>query len=596
MNTFYTVEKHTQILIALMKFHGIKKVIVSPGSTNISLVGSLQQDPYFELYSSVDERSAAYIACGLAAESGESVALSCTGATASRNYVPGLTEAYYRGLPILAITSTPHLGKVGNYYPQVIDRSQQMKDLVRYSAQVECVYTEEDEWACELAINKALIALRKAGGGPVHINLVTAYKRDFSVKDLPKVRGITHIDNFAAMPTLETYKRIAVLVGVHGKWSDDLSELIEKFCRKYDAVVLHNHASNYKGDYGINHAVIINMQSYVPASENADLVIHIGSVARYPSGMKNAESWRVNPDGEARDSDRKLTKIFQMREKDFFRFYVEHGVCKKTAGNEELYIADTENGYAKSWQKEYDSIMRNVPELPFSNTWVAQNTINAIPDHSVLHLAGSNTARAWNFFQFPKTVVCYANDGTMGIDGQVSALIGESLAAPSKLHFGVVGDLTFFYDMNSLGNRYIGNNFRLMIINNGKGAEFCMYSHLADVFGEEKEKYIAAAGHYGNKSPKLIRHFAEDLGYEYLCASEKKEFMSALKRFVTPELTDKPMLFEVFTNSQNESDAIYLMNHLTQNLGGTVKEIAKDMIRSIAGEKGTSIIKNVLKR
>ena len=595
MNTFYTVEKHTQILIALMKFHGVKKVIVSPGSTNISLVASLQQDSFFELYSSVDERSAAFIACGLAAESGEPVALSCTVSTASRNYVPGLTEAYYRKLPVLAITSSQHLGRVGNLYPQVIDRSQQMKDLVKYSVQLDCVYTEEDEWACELAVNKALIALRKSGGGPVHINLVTAYKQDFSVKELPKVKGITHIGSFTAMPSLDSYKRIAILVGVHRKWSVELQELVEKFCREYDAVVLQNHASNYKGDYGVNHAIILNMQSYIPMSGNAELVIYIGSVARYPSGMKNAELWRVNPDGEARDSERKLAKVFQMEEEDFFRYYVDSHAGSTVLEDKDSYIADTDSGYAKMWQKEYDSIIQSVPELPFSNAWIAQHTICSFPDYSVLHLAGSNTARAWNFFKLSKTVECYSNDGTMGIDGQISALIGESLASPLKLHFGVVGDLTFFYDMNSLGNRCVGKNFRLMVINNGKGAEFCIYSHLADVFGEEKEKFIAAAGHYGNKSSKLIRHYAEDLGYEYLSACDKTEFVSALKRFVTPELTNKPMVFEVFTNSQDESDAIYAMNHLTQNFSGAVKELAKGMIKSVAGEKGVSVIKNVLK-
>lgn len=87
MNTFYTAEKNAQILIQLMKEHGIRKVVASPGSTNICFVASIQQDPFFEIYSSVDERSAAYIACGLSAESGEPVAISCTGATASRNYI-----------------------------------------------------------------------------------------------------------------------------------------------------------------------------------------------------------------------------------------------------------------------------------------------------------------------------------------------------------------------------------------------------------------------------------------------------------------------------------------------------------------------------
>ena len=63
MKQFYTSERNVQILISLLKQYGIKKVVASPGSTNVTFVGSIQQDPYFEIYSSVDERSAAYIAC-----------------------------------------------------------------------------------------------------------------------------------------------------------------------------------------------------------------------------------------------------------------------------------------------------------------------------------------------------------------------------------------------------------------------------------------------------------------------------------------------------------------------------------------------------
>lgn len=137
MEKNYTVEKHTQILIALMKFHGVRKIVASPGTTNICLLGSLQSDSYFEIYSSVDERSAAFIACGLAAESGEPVALSCTGATASRNYIPALTEAYYRKLPVLAITASQNLGRVQSGYSQVIDRGSQLNDIVKESIVVD---------------------------------------------------------------------------------------------------------------------------------------------------------------------------------------------------------------------------------------------------------------------------------------------------------------------------------------------------------------------------------------------------------------------------------------------------------------------------
>lgn len=578
----YTVEKHTQILIALLKAHNIKKVIASPGATNICFVGSIQSDPYFEIYSSVDERSAAYMACGMAAASGEPVVLSCTGSTASRNYIPGLTEAYYRKLPVLAITSTQHFGRVGQYVQQVIDRGTPLADIAMESVQVDCVYTEEDEWECELNINKALLALRKNGGGPAHINLRTTYNHDFSVTTLPDVKSITHISNFKNMPSITSFKHIAILVGVHGKWSDDLKSAVEDFCGAYNAVVIRNHASNYTGGYGYNPDLINNMKQYIPKTEKADLVIYIGSISRYNSGMSEKSMWRVNPDGIIRDPEKKLTHVFAMEEADFFRYYAD---LKKREKN---------NSYAKQWQDEVNDILDKTPELPFCNVWIAKMLSKSLPENCVFHLSGSNTARSWNFFPISNTIVCYSNDGCMGIDGQVSALIGESLVNPDKLHFGAVGDLTFFYDMNSIGNHHIKNNIRLLVVNNGKGAEFRIYSHHAYNFGEKADKFMAAAGHYGNKSHELIKHYAEDLGFEYLTASTKDEFIEAMKRFTTPSFTDRSMVFEVFTDSKDESDGIYAMNHIVSNFSGKTKDKAKEVIKSIAGEKGLSKIKGIL--
>lgn len=584
MNTFYTAEKHTQILISLLKQHGVRKIVASPGATNICLVGSLQSDSFFEIYSSVDERSAAFIAVGLAAESGEPVALSCTGSTASRNYIPGLTEAFYRKLPVLAITASQHLGRAGQYYSQVIDRSSPLADIVNESVTADCVYTPEDEWQCALNINKALIALRKDGGGPAHINLVTTYNKDFSCKELPKVKSITYVSDKKGMPSLEKYKHIAILVGVHRKWSEELKSAVEDFCGAYNAVVVKNHASNYTGEYGYNPDLINNMANYTPATDLADLVIYIGSISRYTSGMQEKAMWRVNPDGKIRDTEKKLTHIFPMEEAVFFRYYAN------------LKKGEKSNSYAVQWQSEYSDIIKKMPELPFCNVWIAKTLSKLLPENCVFHLSGSNTARAWNFFPISKTVECYSNDGTMGIDGQVSALIGESLAAPDRLHFGAVGDLTFFYDMNSLGNRHIGNNLRLLIVNNGKGAEFKIYSHPAYAFGDAGDAYMAAAGHFGNRSSKLIRHYAEDLGYEYLTASTKEEFMENAKRFTVSELTDRPMIFEVFTDSELESNGIYAMNHIVSNAAGKTKALAKDMIKSVAGEKGIATVKKLLKK
>lgn len=180
------------------------------------------------MYSAADERSAAYIACGLAYESGEPVVLTCTGATASRNYVPGLTEAFYRKLPVLAITSTQHLGRVGQNIAQVIDRSVQMNDTVRLSVQIPTCHTDEDEWAANVQINRAILELTRAGGGPVHINLETTYSSNFSVEKLPEARPIFRIGYSDAFPSLPD-GRIGIFVGAHRKWSSALTNAVDAF-------------------------------------------------------------------------------------------------------------------------------------------------------------------------------------------------------------------------------------------------------------------------------------------------------------------------------------------------------------------------------
>lgn len=132
----YSSELSVQYLVALLKAHNIKRVIASPGTTALSFVASMQCDPFFEMYSCVDERSAAYMAVGLAAETNEPVVITCTGATASRNYLPALTEAYYRKLPILAVTGTQYEGRIGDLHSQLIDRSSIQKDVAVLSVHI----------------------------------------------------------------------------------------------------------------------------------------------------------------------------------------------------------------------------------------------------------------------------------------------------------------------------------------------------------------------------------------------------------------------------------------------------------------------------
>lgn len=584
MEKFYTSEKNTLMLISLMKAHGIRKVVASPGTINLALVASIQQDSFFQIYSSVDERSAAYIACGLAAESGEPVALSCTGATASRNYMSGLTEAYYRKLPVLAITSAQHIAKSGQNLPQIIDRTQPLKDIVKLSVQIPTFMSAEDEWLYNVMLNNALLELRHRGGGPVHINLVAVGGRDYSVKELPDTRVIKRICYNNEFPLLKGEK-IGVYVGSHKKWSEELTKAVDEFCEKYNGAVFCDHTSNYKGKYKVLLSAVCRQKQYRANCCDMDVMIHLGDVSGdYSNTRLNPKKvWRVNIDGEVRDTFKKLEYVFEMEELDFFEKYVNNS-----------QQAEVKLKYYNEWINENARITSKMEakEIPFSNLWVAKNTINRLPGGSVLHLGILNSLRSWNFYDIPENIEVYSNTGGFGIDGNVSTLFGASLANPDTLFFGVVGDLAFFYDMNVLGNRDFGNNVRLMVVNNGRGTEFRNYSHSASQFGSDADKFVAAAGHFGKQSPTLIMHYAEDLGFEYYSASSKEEYLENVEHFINPQNTGKSVVFEIFTDSQDESDALEMLDHTETTASGN----AKQLVKGIVGERGISTLKKLVKK
>lgn len=580
MANYNTNEKNAQIIISLLKQHGIRKIVASPGATNVTFVGSIQQDPYFEVFSSVDERSAAYIACGLSEETGEPVVISCTGATASQNYFPGLIEAYYRKLPILAITSTQVVSKVGHHIAQVTDRSVMPNDTVSLSVTLPLVKDDEDLWNCEIKANKAILELNRRGGGPVHINLETGYSKQYDVKELPVYRMINRAFSTSKFPELAKGK-IGIFVGSHSKMSDELTHAIESFCEAHNAVVFCDHTSGYYGKYKVLYALIGGQFLDNKSETKADLLIHIGEITGdyYSLGLAGKEVWRVSEDGEIRDTFRKLSNVFEMPELTFFENYTNAELPKN-------------NSYYQLCQNQLEEIRNNIPELPFSNVWLASKLAHRIPEGSTIHFGILNSLRSWNFFELPKSVTSASNVGGFGIDGGVSSLIGASLADKNKLYFGVIGDLAFFYDMNVLGNRHVGNNIRLLLVNNGKGTEFRQFNHVASHFEEAADEFIAAAGHFGNKSPELVKNYAQNLGFEYITASSKDEFNNVYERFLSSDISEKPMLFEVFTDSELESKALEMIMSIEVDASLKTKQIA----RQILGESGVNLLKKIIKR
>ena len=579
----YTDELNVHVLIDLLKAYNIKHIIASPGTTNSALIGSVQDDAFFTVYSCVDERSAAYMACGLTSELNEPVVISCTGATASRNYAPGLTEAYYRKLPVLAVTSTQPTRRVGHLVPQVIDRSQIALDVAKLSLSLPVVRDQNDIWECEISVNKALQALTCEDRGPVHINLPTVYKHPFTKRVIGKYRKITLVEDTSAMPPLNG--TVAIFIGAISNMTISLKQRIEDFSNTYHVPVFCDHTSGYNMANRIQGSLMgtqatLDMTEYLPY-----IMIHIGEVSGdYPTNkLSGKEIWRVSPDGEIRDTFQRLRKVFKMSPERFFAAYNDVHKPESTKLNTQ-YLRKVKQGLSE--------LRENMPELPFSNIWIGKAFSQKIPPNSHVHFAILNSLRSWNLFDLPEGVESSSNVGGFGIDGCLSTAIGIALASPDKTVFCVTGDLAFFYDMNAIGNRHCPKNLRILLINNGTGTEFKQYNHHVSNLEKDLDRFIAASGHYGNKSKKLVKNYVQNLGFSYSCASTPSEFNIAATEFFQSSPTTSPSLLEVFTNSNEESKALEMIN----NIATTNADIRRKRIKSLLGVKNVKKLRKLLGR
>ena len=556
----YTDARNAQLVIALLKEYGIRNIIASPGTTNVPFVYSVQNDSFFKVYSAIDERSAAYMACGLAAESGKPVVLSCTGATASRDYMPGLTEAFYRKLPVLALTSMHFTEDIGNLSTQILDRSVIPNDIARYHTSLEMIENERMAKDEELRINIALSELTRDGGGPVAGQLITDGNYTFSATSLPKVNRINRFlpEKISEWPELPDNAKIAVLLGAHRTFSATESEMLEHFVETHDAVVFSDISSGYHGKFAFGSALAcIQLQNNpIRSAFEPDLVIHVGEMTGdyntmgFLTGL-NCPVWRVSLDGEFRQHFARLENVFQCSNEFFFSHY---------ASNKHV-----ESGYRTKWENYDIQLRKRMPEFPFSNIWMAQQLHSMIPAGSIVHSAILSSLSSWDYFPLSKDVRSSANVGGFGIDGCTSTLIGASLSS-HELCFCITGDLAFFYDMNSLGCREIGPNLRILLINNGLGMTFKLSNHVGSQIGPSANIFIAAEGHNaaaksvtGNQSP--ARAWAESLGFKYLSASSKEEF-NAAKDIFTSKDSEAPILFECFTHEEDERTARDLIDSI----------------------------------
>lgn len=552
----YTSIKNVQVVLALLKEYHISDVVISPGGNNIPIIHSVESDSYFHCYSVVDERSAAYFAMGMAQQKERPVALVCTSGTAVSNYLPALTEAKYQRVPLIAITSdrSPYL--LDQLETQKIDQMNLFSTVCKKDVNLPIVNTDDDLWYCGRLVNEALIAMSNGANGPVHINVpTTGNPFDYSCEVLPKVRKI---DYFSGAENLNTNifkeyaiklrdKKILLVIGEGFVNRDNLIPLLTTFCEKSSAVCVVDYISNIHYPEAIlSYRIMESMNDKDFDSLLPDVVITMGNNILSNNFKRFLRTHRLQFDHWAIDEGGEIRDVFKALKAEFCctpEFFMESIIP--------FLNENTDQTFKEEWNAARNKTQ--IENFPYSNMAIIESFSKKIPEKSIVHLAILNSTRGFHLFDNKKQLKVYSNIGALGIDGCASTFIGQSMAT-DNLSFLIIGDLSFFYDMNSMGIKGIKNNVRILLLNNGGGGEF----H----YNMGKDHIPTLNDYISVKHSKVAKGWIESLGFQYIAVHNFDELSNALDIFTTPQAN--PVFIEAFTDM--ESDA-----NLTK---GTLQEVA----------------------
>lgn len=594
----YSSLRNVQILVALLKKYEISNIVISAGTRHTPFVYSVEHDDFFKTYSIVDERSASFFAIGLIEELHKPVAIVCTSGTAAANYVSAANEAFYQQLPLLILTADRNHYYMFQQEEQMIPQEELYSQVCKKVVTLGHVRDDKDFWFCSRICNEALLELTQGELGPVHINFII--ENDYPIKqgiikfDDKVLPEIHRVERLTLEDDIETWKqwakkliesRVLIIYGQYRPVSNDEQFIIDSFVDRYNCVIATDVLSNMRCKKSI--------KTYVPAKVFGqdqmddlcpDIVITMN--ANTISGIKNRLTslknkfihWHVSSRGEVSDPFKCLSDVVACSPLIFFRKFAELAnlVESRNISVDEYYynwkVACMQLGEKGSFNRE---------KINYSSMYAVQQYMNHLPKNSLLHIANSNSIRLAAYFDVDPTITVYDNRGTHGIDGSMSAFIGQAHVS-GRPSFLIIGDLSFFYDMNALWNQYVGNNVRILVCNNAGGAIFHTYPNKTNV--PTLDEHIAAAHETSVKEWVISR------GFKYLSAHNRDELDEHITKLTCAE-SEQPILLEVFTDMEvdvqcikdiikpYQPKAISLKGQISQKMPKSMKSAIKKIIQ-----------------
>jgi len=502
----YSNKDHINILTALLVAHGIRHAVVCPGSRNSPIVHNLNECPDIVCYPVTDERSAGFYALGMAQATNTPVVVCVTSGTALLNLAPAVAEAYYQHQPLVVISADRPAAWIDQLDGQTLPQPDALGRFVKKAVSLPEPHDEEERWYCNRLVNEALMERH----APVHINVpITEPLFNYSVPELPKERKIELTP--ADMP------------------SHVLSHICRMFIQSKRPLLISGQPMNPNMDEAV--MLVEDDERYIP-----DLVLYTGGSIvskRLKRFLRKAkETWVVNETEEVTDTFQNLTRVFvgdSAVAADQIRFLLEQQPHPFVQMWDELL--DKVRGKAEKYEPAYSEMA--VVKCLESSKFIVQSS------KFIVHYANSSAIRLANIFA-DHPVWC--NRGVNGIEGSLSTAAGFSLVTDDPV-LCVIGDLSFFYDQNALWNQNLRGNFRILLMNNGKGGIFNMLSGLEQ--SPARDKFVAAEHHTSAKG------ICEQNDIVYLSAEDMAQMQDGVNRLLQ-EQSDRPMLLEVFTDAAED--------------------------------------------
>lgn len=556
----YSTKKNVLQLVALLKRAGIRDYILCPGSRNIPLVQTIASIKEFNCQSVTDERSAGFYAIGQIQASGRPVVVCCTSGSAVLNLHPAVCEAFYQQLPLLILTADRPQEWIGQMDGQTLPQTEAFGSLLKRRVSLPEIKDGTEEWYCNRLINEALYSLQHPSFGPVQINVpITEPFFDFSGTTLPDVRLIQHINaTQISVPeemrnSIRNSQRILLIIGQRSYKEPDLHELLRQ-CEDKGIVVIGEQLANLHSDYVIGQfdellATTINLQS-------PELVIYTGGhivskrLKKWLRANPPSEQWWIADDCSMPDTFQHLTMTIETRSPyqfltELFR-KIPEGLWNKT--------------YVEAWKRAENNLLSirdgGLSDNEFYDIAILHRfteKINTLSEKDLsIQVANSSMVRHLQLFPLVGNIRVLCNRGVNGIEGSLSTAVGYALSH-AGLTFCLIGDLSFFYDMNALWHTHLPSNLRILLINNGNGQ---IFHQLPSLQSPWLSRYFAAAHNYHAEG------WAHDAGITYLKCATFETLQKAWETFFSKE-ADKPVLLEVVTNTTlNETLEKKYFNHL----------------------------------